>query len=232
MSLDDDFYNLDPSEWANLILPNIVNVTTDCQDSLTKYRHRNEYNECGDPNVIVDQLLPKNCSHPRQCLQDPKTRLQTQKLIQNTVRVPASEYLMNLAALTAYETPSHTYNVVDVAGTNYVVSPGVNWNQMSDRAQPHIQTVKKGSYGSNSVKHTITRLRPGALSPGGHGVDIKHNSYDRYLNRLKGKSALRRGSDIRAIAPDVVFNPAFPVYGDKTYKTAIVAGCHCLPKIR
>ena len=84
MSLDDDFYNLDPSEWANLILPNIVNVTTDCQDSLTKYRHRNEYNECGDPNVIVDQLLPKNCSHPRQCLQDPKTRLQTQKLIQNT----------------------------------------------------------------------------------------------------------------------------------------------------
>ncbi len=33
------------------------------------------------------------------------------------------------------------------------------------------------------TKRSITSLRPGAMSPGGSGVDIKHNSYDRYLNR-------------------------------------------------
>jgi hypothetical protein len=103
---------------------------------------------------------------------------------------------------------------------------------MSDRKQPHIQVVKTGSgstYGASSTKHTITRLRPGALSPGGSGVDIKHNSYQRYLNRLKGKGPVRRG----VIPPDfglpyIPFNPAYPIYGGKTIKTSIVSGCDCV----
>jgi hypothetical protein len=71
-------------------------------------------------------------------------------------------------------------------------------------------------------------LRPGALSPGGSGVDIKHNSYERYLNRLKGRAPVRRG----VIPPDygvpyIPFNQAFPVYGGKTIKTSIVSGCDC-----
>jgi hypothetical protein len=37
----------------------------------------------------------------------------------------------------------------------------------------------------NSIRRTKTSLKPGALCPGGKGVDVKHNSYDRYLARKK-----------------------------------------------
>jgi hypothetical protein len=163
---------------------------------------------------------------------NPASQYQRLKIIQNTVRVPASLYTMNLAALNVYQKPDNKYQIVDVAGSNYIVSPGVNWNQMSDRKQPHIQVVKTGSgstYGASSTKHTITRLRPGALSPGGSGVDIKHNSYQRYLNRIKGKGPVRRG----VIPPEfglpyIPFNRAYPIYGGKTTKTSIVSGCDCV----
>lgn len=162
---------------------------------------------------------------------NPASQYQRLKLIQKTVRVPSSLYTMNLAALSVYQRPSKIIQVVDVAGSNYIVTPGVNWNQMSDRREPHKQVVKTASgstYGASSTKHTITRLRPGALSPGGSGVDIKHNSYQRYLNRLKGKGPVRRG----VIPPDfgtpyIPFNVAYPVYGAKTMKTSIVSGCDC-----
>lgn len=159
----------------------------------------------------------------------PANQYQRLKLIQNTVRVESSLYTMNLGALNTYEVPDANYQVVDIAGSNYLVSPGVNWNQMSDRRQPHKQfaTASGSTYGASSTKRTIVRLRPGALSPGGHGVDIKHNSYDRYLNRLKGKGPIRRG----VIPPDfgapIPFNRAFPIYGGKTVKTSIVSGCNC-----
>ena len=152
------------------------------------------------------------------------------KIIQNTVRVPSSIYTMNLAALNAYEAPSAEYQIINAAGTNYLASPGVNWNQMSDRSQPHTQTVISGSgstYGASSVKRTITRLRPGALSPGGSGVDIKHNSYNRYLNRIKGRAPLRRGVIPPNFGAPIPFNPAFPVYGGKTLKTNIINNCDC-----
>jgi hypothetical protein len=138
---------------------------------------------------------------------------------------------MNLAALNTYERPNLTYKVVDVAGNSYIVSPGVNWNQMSDRKEPHIQVVNTGAgsgYHSSSTKRTITSNRPGAMSPGGAGVDIKHNSYDRYLNRLKGKAPLRRGViPPRFGVPYIPFNRAEPIYGGKVVKTSIVNGCNC-----
>lgn len=162
---------------------------------------------------------------------NPATQYQRQKIIQNTVRVKSSLYTMNLAALSVYQRPDLIYKLVDNSGATYVVPPTVNWNQMSDRKEPHVQVVKTGSgstYGASSTKHTITRLRPGALSPGGSGVDIKHNSYERYLNRLKGKGPVRRG----VIPPDfgvpyIPFNRAFPIYGGKTIKTSIVSNCNC-----
>jgi hypothetical protein len=162
---------------------------------------------------------------------DPATQYQIQKIIQNTVRVKSSLYTMNLAALSVYQRPNSIYKLVDNSGATYVVPPSVNWNQMSDRKEPHVQVVKTGSgstYGASSTRHTITRLRPGALSPGGSGVDIKHNSYDRYLNRLKGKGPVRRGVIPPTYGtPYIPFNRAFPVYGGKTIKTSIVSGCNC-----
>jgi hypothetical protein len=162
---------------------------------------------------------------------DPATQYQRLKIIQNTVRVKSSLYTMNLGALNVYQKPKSTYGLVDIAGSNYIVSPGVNWNQMSDRREPHVQVVKTASgstYGASSTRSTITRLRPGALSPGGSGVDIKHNSYDRYLNRLKGKGPVRRGVIPSTFGtPYIPFNRAYPVYGGKTMKTSIVSGCDC-----
>ena len=102
---------------------------------------------------------------------------------------------------------------------------------MSDRRNPHVQKVVSGSgstYGSSSVKRTITRLRPGALSPGGVGVDIKHNSYDRYLARIKGKAPLRNQKIPKTfVSPYIPFNRAYPIYGSKLVKTSIVNNCYC-----
>lgn len=162
---------------------------------------------------------------------DPASQYQRQKIIQKTVRVMASVFTMNLGALSGYQRPNLTYKVVDVSGSNYIVSPGVNWNQMSDRREPHIQVVKNGAgsgYHSSSTKRTITSNRPGAMSPGGAGVDIKHNSYDRYLNRLKGKAPMRRGVIPPTFGlPYIPFNRADPIYGGKVMKTSIVNGCNC-----
>ena len=137
---------------------------------------------------------------------------QRQKIIQKTVRIDSSNYTMNVGALSVYQKPSIIFN-------------GVNWNQQSDRAFPHIQTnivASGGNPGGNSTKRTITRCRPGALSPGGIGVDIKHNSYYRYLAKIKGKGPLRR----ELFSPNKILN-GIP-QGGKFFKTNIVNGCNCI----
>lgn len=162
---------------------------------------------------------------------DPASQYQRQKIIQNQVRVMSSLYSMNLKALNAYQRPITIPETIATNGVDLLLAPGVNWNQMSDRRLPHRQNVKTASGtnpGGNSVRHVVTRLRPGALSPGGVGVDIKHNSYERYLNRIKGKAPLRRG----VIPPNygrefIPFNPAFPIYGGKVIKTGLINGCNC-----
>lgn len=159
---------------------------------------------------------------------NPASQYLRQKLIQNTNRVASSLYSMNLAGLTAYQRPLSTGQLVEQAGTPYYVPPGINWNQMSDRAIPSIQLVKTASLGASSTKSTIVRNRPGAMSPGGIGVDIKHNSYDRYLNRLKGKAPLRRGIVPPTFGlPYIPFSQVYPVYGGKQFKTSIIDDCVC-----
>lgn len=148
----------------------------------------------------------------------PASQYQKQKLIQNTVRIDSSQYTMNLGSLAGYQNPKK-------------INAYVPWNQMSDRAQPSVQkanTSGSNTIGGSSTRSSITRLRPGSMSPGGIGCDIKHNSYDRYLNRLKGKAPLRRG----IIPPnfgqeEITFNRANPIYGNKIMKTSIVSGCNC-----
>ena len=171
-----------------------------------------------DPNKIVG--LPPYYYRLRSCDTNlngntPADQYQKLKLIQKTVRVPASLYTANLGPLTAYKKPTAaTYNVC--------------WNQMSDRPVPSVQrvTVPTGSNNSlNSRHYSVTSSKPGSQTPGGKGCDIKHNSYDRYLNRLKGKGPLRRGIVPPAFGAPIPFNPAFPIYGGKTMKTSIIDGC-------
>ena len=137
----------------------------------------------------------------------PAVKMQLQKIIQNVVRVPSSLYTMNLGAITAYR------------------NPHVNWNRMSDRGKASVQNTYVpgggGILGGNSTRSAITRCRPGALSPGGVGCDIKHNSYARHLNRLKGRGPLRTG---------VPGHGAQPMTGAKVVNYGIVAGCNCLPQ--
>lgn len=119
------------------------------------------------------------------------------KLINNTLGVPSSLYTMNLGGLSAYK-------------------DGVRWNQMSDRPIPSVQRATVPT-GASRLHRSATSSRPGGQTPGGVGCDIKHNSYDRYLNRLKGRGPLRQG--VVGVAP--------PIYGGKTFKPNIISGCDC-----
>ena len=172
------------------------------------------------PNKVLG--LPENYYRWRNCdtnmtSDTPANQYQRLKLIQNTVRVYSSLYTSNLGPLNAYVQPTPaTY--------------GVCWNQMSDRPSPSVQTgvIPTGTNSSMNRRHTsVTSSRPGCQAPGGVGGDIKHNSYDRYLNRLKGKGPLRRGKIPASFGTPIPFNPAFPIYGGKTTKTSIVNGCYC-----
>jgi len=136
--------------------------------------------------------------------------ISNQQKIWNTVRVPASEYTMNHAALHVY-TPAITN-----PGMGYY---GVNWNQYSDRAVAGIVHSNVPSRGS-STHHSITRMRPGSTSAPGKGVDVKHGSYDRYLARLKGRSVLRTQNPANA-APVALM-------GNKTQKYGIAYHTKCL----
>jgi len=98
----------------------------------------------------------------------------------------------------------------------------VNWNQMSDRYERHSQPVNVSSHGSRT-RRTITRNRPNASTPGGLGVDIKHNSYYRYMNRLKAQGPIRRG----IVPKSYGIIPVPRTQGGKTVKTNIISGCNC-----
>jgi hypothetical protein len=177
-----------------------------------------------DPNKLVG--LPPYYYRCRDCDTNlngntPADQYQKLKLIQNTVRVQGSLYTANLGPLTAYTKP-----INDRSKGLY----GVCWNQMSDRPVPSVQraSIPTGYNTSMNRRHTsVTSSKPGSQTPGGKGCDIKHNSYDRYLNRLKGKGPLRRGVIPPAFGAPIPFNPAFPIYGGKTVKTNIVSSCDC-----
>ena len=122
-----------------------------------------------------------------------------QKRIWNQVRVPASIYLMNMGALTS-------------AASRIKNGNNVNWNQSSDQVLAAMQTLVHPSHG-NSLKRTLTSHRPGAASPGGKGVDVKHDSYARYLNRKKAINFKTQTSNIATT----------PLYGNKTKSINLLA---------
>jgi hypothetical protein len=138
----------------------------------------------------------------------------TIKQIENTVRVPSSEYTMNKSALNVYIAPE-----INPFNSLY----GVNWNQMSDRAVPSVLKTNVPSHG-NSTRTSLTRMRPGSTSAAGKGVDIKHGSYDRYLARLKGKSVLRT-------APETIPNNQKSVKWGIAYSSSCTTlnGCPSTP---
>ena len=206
---------------------NILSPALFYQNPVDIYQTQNGSTQ--DDGLSTEIRSCRGCNH-NLASNDPASQYQRQKIIQKTVRVQSSLYTMNLAGLSGYQKPLPTYQLLEQAGTPYYAPPGVNWNQMSDRASPANQVTKVASgssYHSSSTKHSITRDRPGAMSPGGIGVDIKHNSYERRLLRLKGKSVLRRGVIPPNYGAPIPFNKAYPVYGGKVIKTGIINNCDC-----
>jgi hypothetical protein len=135
----------------------------------------------------------------RSCNGAVHVKMNNQKRIWNTVRVPSSEYTMNKGALTVY-------------------SGKKSWNSQSDRNQ-YSNTIRDVPSHGNSTKTSLTRCRPGACSAKGKGVDIKHNSYDRYLAKLKGRGPLRTQKNN--------VNPAIQGNKTKSYGIAYSSLCYC-----
>jgi len=129
-----------------------------------------------------------------------------QRRIWNTVRVPSSLYSMNLSTL----------NVM--GGVNNKPIPqynNVNWNQLSDRSVPSVSTYYVPTKG-NSLKTSLTSNRPGGSGPAGVGVDVKHDSYQRYLLRKKAKNIKTNQTLVET-----------PKYGNKQFPYGIIRGCNC-----
>ena len=127
-----------------------------------------------------------------------------------TVRVPASEYTMNKGAL-------------EVGNDNKKPRTATSNNQASDRGKASVVSRINVPTRGNSLRTTKTRLRPGALAPGGTGVDIKHNSYDRYLARIKGSSVLKESSTCEVVNSKAVMNNKPRKYNIVT----LPANCNC-----
>ena len=123
-----------------------------------------------------------------------------QRKIWNVARVPASLFVMNKAV---------QYVTGDVNNKPTVANGLVNWNQASDRNRPGVSTY-------HTTRNT-TRHRPGGSGAGGVGVDIKHNSYDRYLARKKsGHLKTKKATPLPA-----------PQYGNKQYSLGFINKCNC-----
>lgn len=160
-----------------------------------------EQNSCCDTDCYGCLQMPSGC---RSCVGDYETvnkalQVVTQKRIWKTVRASQSQYITNLASQA-------------VKGTQ----EGVNWNQMSDRLVPSVQTAYVPSRG-NSLKTTTTAHRPGASGPAGKGVDVKHDSYARYLARRKAKT-LRTNTSTAGIPP---------IKGNKNVVYGMISNCIC-----
>ena len=73
----------------------------------------------------------------------------------------------------------------------------------------------------NSTKTSITSNKPGSSSAPGIGIDVKHNSYARYLARLKSKSL---GTQVNS-APKAIM-------GNKTKNYGLINSPNCFCKIK
>lgn len=164
----------------------------------------NNCNTCSNTNTNnnINYYRYKKCDNIecKECVEEIR-----QRRIWNTVRVPSSLYMMNLSAL----------NVVGGVNNKPKAEYGnVNWNQMSDRAVPSVPMSYVPTRG-NSLKSSLTSNRPGGSAAGGIGVDVKHDSYARYLAR-KGKNIKTNQTKLET-----------PKYGNKQFPYGIVRGCNC-----
>ena len=127
----------------------------------------------------------------------------TEKRIQNQTGVHESQYVDILGAFTIASNYLDLSANTAGSGNSSVWGNKFNLKNQSDRRNPHgMQFINVPTHG-NSTKSTITANKPGAMTPGGYGVDVKHGSYARYLGKLKGRTlALPNSGDISYAVPN------------------------------
>ena len=112
-----------------------------------------------------------------------QSRASSGRFIDNLSSVIVASDFLNTNSTTKFNTLQSSSNIW---GTTFYL------RNQSDQVQPsnykilpenrYINTPSRG----NSVKTTVTRNIPGGSTPGGFGVDVKHGSYQRYLDKKKG----------------------------------------------
>uniref|UniRef100_A0A6C0CPP0 Uncharacterized protein n=1 Tax=viral metagenome TaxID=1070528 RepID=A0A6C0CPP0_9ZZZZ len=123
-----------------------------------------------------------------------------QKKIWGVSRVGSSEFSMNKAV----------QNVTgDVNNEPKAINGNVNWNQSSDRAVAGVSRIH--------TSRRATRHRPGGSGAGGVGVDVKHNSYDRYLARKKSGNLKTKMPAVLPVAKK----------GNKQFSLGFINRCNC-----
>ena len=134
-----------------------------------------------------------------------------EKRIQNQVRVSESQYTDVLGAMTIagnYLEKPQTFTDATTVWSNKF-----SLRNQSDRIEPsktgstnYVNVPTRG----NSTRSTITANKPGAMTPGGYGVDVKHGSYARYLGKLKGRTMAvpkTNNNDIKYnVSPHAIMN--------------------------
>ena len=124
-------------------------------------------------------------------------QLTIQKRIQNQSRASEGRYMDNKnAVIVASNFLNFSGNRVQVLKDSTLQwGKPYNLRNQSDQVLPSRSTPNYSIQFTNinvptrgnSVKSTVTANRPGASTPGGIGVDVKHGSYKRYLDKKKGK---------------------------------------------
>ena len=143
-----------------------------------------------------------------------------EKRIQNQVSVHESQYTDVLGAMTiagSYLDASANPLQATTVWSNRFSLRNQSDRREASRTGPSIPTNAAGSTNyvnvptrGNSTRSTITANKPGAMTPGGYGVDVKHGSYARYLGKLKGRTmAVPRNNGVPIqynVAPTAVIN--------------------------
>ena len=154
-------------------------------------------------NTCDPETISENSFHRADSLCIPNPTYQndiTQRRIWNQVRQTSSGRLQQLSAVTS--------------GVEFLKNQtNVNWHQRSDRFMASRQPQLHPTHG-NSLKSTLTSGKPGSASPGGIGCDVKHDSYARYLNKIKAQTVSKQTTVV-----------AQPLYGNKRFATGYATTC-------
>lgn len=154
--------------------------------------------ECDKLNSVnVNTIVQCRACTNNECDKECRTNLQKpiQARIQNQVGVTESQLLSVNSAFTISfneknEEGNHKFPLY--RRDSRIFGNKLNLRNQSDRTFPSRSTDTRGFNNvptrGSSTSTSITRNRPGAMAPGGVGVDVKHGSYARYLAKIKASN--------------------------------------------